>query len=78
MHHECFSLMADMRDPKLVPKIAKQFQRFHHVEIPGSKEPLLWNDIWKFFEKGSFFFPVTNVIFVHFSFFCFNYFCNFV
>ncbi|XP_058723038.1 probable ethanolamine kinase [Vicia villosa] len=44
---------SDMRDPKLVPKIAKQFQRFHHVEIPGSKEPQLWNDIWKFFEKAS-------------------------
>ncbi|CAI8589524.1 unnamed protein product [Vicia faba] len=44
---------SDMRDPKLVPKIAKQFRRFHHVEIPGSKEPQLWNDIWKFFEKAS-------------------------
>ena len=44
--------MADMREPKLAAKIAKQLQRFHHVEIPGSKEPQLWNDVWKFFEKG--------------------------
>ncbi|CAL5186779.1 unnamed protein product [Lathyrus oleraceus] len=44
---------SDMRDPKLVPKIAKQLKRFHHVEIPGSKEPQLWNDIWMFFEKAS-------------------------
>ncbi|CAJ2642100.1 unnamed protein product [Trifolium pratense] len=44
---------SDMRDPKLVAKIAKQLRRFHHVEIPGSKEPQLWNDIWKFYEKAS-------------------------
>ncbi|KEH37939.1 putative ethanolamine kinase [Medicago truncatula] len=44
---------SDMREPKLVAKIAKQLQKFHGVEIPGSKEPQLWNDIWKFFEKAS-------------------------
>ncbi|XP_027331926.1 probable ethanolamine kinase isoform X2 [Abrus precatorius] len=44
---------SDMREPKLAAKIAKQLQRFHHVEIPGSKEPQLWNDIWKFFHKAS-------------------------
>ncbi|RZC08659.1 putative ethanolamine kinase isoform C [Glycine soja] len=44
---------SDMREPKLAAKIAKQLQRFHHVEIPGSKEPQLWNDVWKFFEKAS-------------------------
>ncbi|XP_004488529.1 probable ethanolamine kinase [Cicer arietinum] len=43
---------SDMRDPKLAAKIAKQLRRFHHVEIPGSKEPQLWNDIRKFFEKA--------------------------
>ncbi|GAU46653.1 hypothetical protein TSUD_281440 [Trifolium subterraneum] len=53
MHHKCFFSLADMRDPKLVAKIAKQLRRFHHVEIPGSKEPQLWNDIWKFYEKAS-------------------------
>ncbi|KAK7354279.1 hypothetical protein VNO80_19738 [Phaseolus coccineus] len=44
---------SDMREPKLAAKIAKQLQRFHYVEIPGSKEPQLWNDVWKFFEKAS-------------------------
>ncbi|XP_027904304.1 probable ethanolamine kinase isoform X2 [Vigna unguiculata] len=44
---------SDMREPKLAAKIAKQLQRFHDVEIPGSKEPQLWNDVWKFFEKAS-------------------------
>ncbi|KAB2072787.1 hypothetical protein ERO13_A07G035300v2 [Gossypium hirsutum] len=44
---------ADMRKPKLVSEIAKQLRRFHQVEIPGSKEPQLWVDIFKFFEKAS-------------------------
>lgn len=51
--------MADMREPKLVPKIGKQLKRFHQLEIPGSKDPQLWNDISKFFEKGPLFiFPL--------------------
>lgn len=44
---------SDMRKPKLVVEIAKQLRRFHEVEIPGSKEPQLWVDIFKFFEKAS-------------------------
>ncbi|KAF7838689.1 putative ethanolamine kinase [Senna tora] len=44
--------MADMREPKLVAKIAKQMKRFHQLEVSGSKEPQLWNDMFKFFEKG--------------------------
>ncbi|KAK7281630.1 hypothetical protein RIF29_09787 [Crotalaria pallida] len=44
---------SDIREPKLAAKIAKELRKFHHVEIPGSKEPQLWNDIWKFFEKAS-------------------------
>ncbi|KAI4344113.1 hypothetical protein L6164_011381 [Bauhinia variegata] len=44
---------SDMREPKLVAKIAKQMRRFHQMEIPGSKEPQLWNVICKFFEKAS-------------------------
>ncbi|XP_021275544.1 probable ethanolamine kinase [Herrania umbratica] len=44
---------SDMRKPKLVAEIAKQLRRFHQVEIPGSKEPQLWVDIFKFFEKAS-------------------------
>ncbi|XP_030954540.1 probable ethanolamine kinase isoform X2 [Quercus lobata] len=44
---------SDMRKPKLAAEIAKQLRKFHEVEIPGSKEPQLWNDISKFFEKAS-------------------------
>ncbi|XP_022730655.1 probable ethanolamine kinase isoform X2 [Durio zibethinus] len=44
---------SDMRKPKLAAEIAKQLRRFHQVEIPGSKEPQLWVDIFKFFEKAS-------------------------
>ncbi|KAG2398966.1 ethanolamine kinase [Vigna angularis] len=47
---------SDMREPKLTAKIAKQLKRFHYVEIPGSKEPQLWNDVWKFFEKDKLYF----------------------
>lgn len=34
-------------------KIAKQLKRFHQLEVPGSKEPQLWNDIFKFFKQAS-------------------------
>ncbi|KAK9947597.1 hypothetical protein M0R45_003213 [Rubus argutus] len=44
---------SDMRNAKLAAKIAKELRRFHQVEIPGSKEPQLWIDIFKFFEKAS-------------------------
>ncbi|KAK8535174.1 hypothetical protein V6N13_081313 [Hibiscus sabdariffa] len=44
---------SDMRKPKLASEIAKQLRRFHQVEIPGSKEPQLWVDLFKFFEKAS-------------------------
>ncbi|KAM7263209.1 hypothetical protein ACFE04_000892 [Oxalis oulophora] len=44
---------ADMRSPKLAAEIAKQLRRFHEVEIPGSKEPQLWVDIFKFYDKAS-------------------------
>lgn len=43
----------DMKKPKLAAEIAKQLREFHQVEIPGSKEPQLWNDMFKFFEKAS-------------------------
>ncbi|KAA3476933.1 putative ethanolamine kinase [Gossypium australe] len=45
--------LTDMKKPKLAAEIAKQLLRFHQVEIPGSKEPQLWVDIFKFFEKAS-------------------------
>ncbi|KAL8237009.1 hypothetical protein R6Q59_018090 [Mikania micrantha] len=43
----------DFRKPKLAAEIAKQLHRFHQVEIPGSKEPQLWVDTFKFFERAS-------------------------
>ncbi|XP_065849768.1 probable ethanolamine kinase [Euphorbia lathyris] len=44
---------ADMRKPKLAAEIAKQLRKFHQVDIPGSKEPQLWSDIFKFYENAS-------------------------
>ncbi|KAM7268790.1 hypothetical protein ACFE04_010956 [Oxalis oulophora] len=43
----------DMRVPKLAAEIAKQLHKFHQVDIPGSKEPQLWIDVLKFYEKAS-------------------------
>lgn len=45
-----------MRQPKIAAEIAKELGKFHKVNIPGPKEPQLWVDILKFFEKGFFFF----------------------
>ncbi|XP_031473232.1 probable ethanolamine kinase [Nymphaea colorata] len=42
----------DMGKPKLAAEIARQLRIFHQVEIPGSKEPQLWNDIIKFFNRA--------------------------
>ncbi|XP_019155123.1 PREDICTED: probable ethanolamine kinase [Ipomoea nil] len=44
---------SDMRKPKLAAEIAKKLHEFHQVEIPGPKEPQLWNEIIKFFRKAS-------------------------
>uniref|UniRef100_A0A453KUM5 ethanolamine kinase n=1 Tax=Aegilops tauschii subsp. strangulata TaxID=200361 RepID=A0A453KUM5_AEGTS len=46
----CFS---DMKEPRIAAEIAKQLQKFHQVDIPGSKEPQLWNDVFKFLKKAS-------------------------
>ncbi|KAK1400012.1 putative ethanolamine kinase [Heracleum sosnowskyi] len=43
----------DMRKPDLAAKIATQLCEFHQVKVPGSKEPQLWNDIFKFFKQAS-------------------------
>lgn len=59
-HMGVLFLMSDMREPKMAAKIAKQVKRFHQVEVPGRKEPQLWNDISKFFEKGSLYFLPCN------------------
>ncbi|RZC69859.1 hypothetical protein C5167_033009 [Papaver somniferum] len=42
-----------MKKPNLAAEIARQLSKFHQVEIPGSKEPQLWNDIFKFLERAS-------------------------
>ncbi|XP_072982442.1 probable ethanolamine kinase [Typha latifolia] len=44
---------SDMSNPKIAAEIAKELHRFHQVDIPGSKEPQLWNDIFKFFRKAA-------------------------
>ncbi|XP_026664210.2 probable ethanolamine kinase [Phoenix dactylifera] len=44
---------SDMSNPKIAAGIAKQLQKFHQVEIPSSREPQLWNDIFKFLEKAA-------------------------
>ncbi|KAG8372737.1 hypothetical protein BUALT_Bualt12G0097900 [Buddleja alternifolia] len=44
---------SDMRMPKLMSEIAKQLRKFHEVEVPGSREPQLWVDISKFFDRAS-------------------------
>ncbi|KAF6152726.1 hypothetical protein GIB67_021386 [Kingdonia uniflora] len=44
---------SDMKDPKLAAEIARQLSKFHQVEIPCSREPQLWSDIFKFLEKAS-------------------------
>ncbi|XP_071729516.1 probable ethanolamine kinase [Rutidosis leptorrhynchoides] len=44
---------SDLNKPKLAAEIAKQLNSFHQVDVLGSKEPQLWNDISKLFEKAS-------------------------
>lgn len=42
-----------MKEPRIAAEIAKEIRRFHQVDIPGSKEPQLWDDIFKFMKKGT-------------------------
>ncbi|KAK1264393.1 hypothetical protein QJS04_geneDACA022935 [Acorus gramineus] len=44
---------SDMSKHKLAAKIARQLHKFHKVEVPGSREPQLWKDIFKFLERAS-------------------------
>ncbi|XP_051187640.1 probable ethanolamine kinase [Lolium perenne] len=44
---------SDMREPRIAAEIAKQLHKFHQLDIPGSKEPQLWNDVFKFLKKAS-------------------------
>ena len=48
-----FFLCSDMREPRIASEIAKQLHKFHQLDIPGSKEPQLWNDVFKFLKKGN-------------------------
>ncbi|KAI3689333.1 hypothetical protein L2E82_47287 [Cichorium intybus] len=41
----------DMRNLKFPAEIANQLNSFHQVNVPGSKEPQLWDDIVKFFKN---------------------------
>ncbi|XP_022143237.1 probable ethanolamine kinase [Momordica charantia] len=44
---------ADFKNEKIAGEIAKQLNKFHQVNVRGPKEPQLWNDIFKFYEKAS-------------------------
>ena len=44
--------VADMGKPELAKLTAVEVRRLHELEIPGSQEPLLWQDIYKFIDKG--------------------------
>ncbi|XP_008784349.2 probable ethanolamine kinase [Phoenix dactylifera] len=44
---------SDMSNPKIAAEIAKQLYKFHQVDIPGSSEAQLWNDVFKFLEKAA-------------------------
>ncbi|URE00043.1 ethanolamine kinase [Musa troglodytarum] len=43
---------SDMGDCKIAKKIARHLRKFHQVAIPGSREPQLWNDIFKFLNEA--------------------------
>ncbi|XP_074586529.1 putative ethanolamine kinase [Curcuma longa] len=43
---------SDMKNPEIAKKIAGQLRSFHQVAIPGSREPQLWNDIFKFLNQA--------------------------
>lgn len=51
-----------MVKPELAAEIAKELHKFHQVDIPGSKEPQLWNDIFKFYEKGRYHWTCTCLL----------------
>ncbi|CAK9228105.1 unnamed protein product [Sphagnum troendelagicum] len=43
----------DMPKTELVPLIAAEVRRLHELDIPGSKQPQLWHDIYKFIDRAS-------------------------
>ncbi|XP_020083460.1 probable ethanolamine kinase isoform X2 [Ananas comosus] len=44
---------SDMSNPKIAAAIARELRKFHQVDIPGSKESQLWNDIFKFLKQAA-------------------------
>lgn len=44
---------SDISRPEIAAKISKQLHKFHQVEVPGSREPQLWSDVFRFLEKAS-------------------------
>jgi ethanolamine kinase len=42
-----------MPKTELVPLIAAEVRRLHELDIPGSKQPQLWHDIYKFIDRAS-------------------------
>ncbi|PKA47070.1 ethanolamine kinase [Apostasia shenzhenica] len=42
----------DMWKPRIAAEIARQLREFHQVDVPGSREPQLWNDSFKFLKKA--------------------------
>jgi ethanolamine kinase len=45
---------------ELAAPIAAEVQRLHGFNIPGSKQPQVWHDIFKFINKG-----LTTTFYVH-------------
>eukprot|EP00249_Psilotum_nudum_P019045 c27071_g1_i1 orf=658-1773(-) len=43
----------DIRQPDFAARIAREVRRLHELEVPGSKDPQLWLDIFKFLDKAS-------------------------
>ncbi|KAG6513311.1 hypothetical protein ZIOFF_023635 [Zingiber officinale] len=44
---------SDMSNTEIASEIARQLHKFHKVAVPGSTEPQLWNDLFRFLEKAS-------------------------
>ncbi|KAG0553683.1 hypothetical protein M758_12G030800 [Ceratodon purpureus] len=44
----------EMAKPEMAKLIAMEVRRLHELEVPGSKEPQLWHDLYKFIDRGEF------------------------
>ncbi|KAG0553684.1 hypothetical protein M758_12G030800 [Ceratodon purpureus] len=43
----------EMAKPEMAKLIAMEVRRLHELEVPGSKEPQLWHDLYKFIDRAS-------------------------